>query len=440
MKRKIVILGKTNTGKSTLFNKIIGYRKAIVLGEPGITRDRNEANFNWKNKMFTLIDTGGIDYENKKSNIQRKVIEQSKNAIDESGIVIFMIDVMTGILQEDIDFVRLLLKLKKKTILVVNKNDIKNKNYHFSDFFRLGIGDPIMISAEHGENIDKLLDKIVELSVLDEENQCNISKNIIKVAIIGKPNAGKSSILNCLMNEARMIVDDKPGTTRDSIRSSLKYNEYELEFIDTAGLRKKSNVYQDIEYYGNIRSIKSIKDAEIILFVIDASHYVSMQDKRIAKRIFDEKKACIILLNKYDIALQESGFSHDILLEMTRYELNFLKNITIITTIAVGRKKNINKILEKIIEIYKSYNITIPTPKLNNFLQMITKLNSPKMVNGKRLHFYYINQVSVRPPTFKLFVNNPELLYNSYKRYLENQFTKKYKLDGIPIVFIYKKR
>jgi len=440
MKRKIVIVGKTNTGKSTLFNKIIGYRKAIVLGEPGITRDRNEADFSWKNQNFTLIDTGGIDYENKKSNLQGKIVEQSKKAIDESEIVILMLDAMTGIFQEDLNIIRFIQKLKKNVILVVNKDDIKNKNYQCSDYFCLGIGEPIMISAEQGKNIDKLLDKVAELSVRTEEKQSHLNKNIIKVAIAGKPNVGKSSILNCLINETRMIVDDKPGTTRDSVKTSIKFKEYEIEFIDTAGLRKKSNVYQDIEYYGNIRSINSIKDAEIILLVIDASQYVSMQDKRIAKRIFDEKKACIILLNKYDIALQQVDISHDILLKMTRYELNFLKNVPIIATIAVGRKKNINKIFETIIDIYERYNKKIPTPKLNNFLQKITKLSSPKMVSGKRLHFYYISQVGVGPPTFKLFVNNLDLLYNSYRRYIENQFTKNFKLNGIPIVFIYNKR
>ncbi len=440
MKTKIAIIGKTNTGKSTLFNRLIGFRKAIVLRESGITRDRNYADFTWQEKKFILIDTGGINYDDKKGFIQGKIVEQSKKAITESDIVVFLLDFMTGIQQEDIDFARFIRKMNKKAILVINKNDIKDKNYYLSDFFQLGLGDPIIISAEQGTNIGELLDKISTMSSEQKYNNDELTdENVIKIAIIGKPNVGKSSILNALLNDDRIIVDDQPGTTRDAITASMDFSKYKLEFIDTSGLRRKTNVKKKVEYFGNLRTMESIKKAEVVLLVIDASLYISMQDKRIASKIIEEKKACILLLNKHDIVLQQE-IEDDVLLKMSKLELRFLKDTPIIKTIAVGKKKNISKILKTIIELYQEYNKQIPTPKLNNFLQKIVNQKIPRIVSGRRLHFFYITQVGKRPPTFKVFVNDPDLLYNSYQRYLENKFTQYFEFKGIPIVFSYQKR
>jgi GTPase len=441
MKTKIAIIGKTNTGKSTLFNRLIGFRKAIVLKEAGITRDRNHADFSWQGRSFTLIDTGGIDYDEKHQFIQGKILEQSKKAILESHIIIYLLDVMTGIQQEDIDFARFIKKMNKKTILVVNKNDIKDQNYFLSDFFRLGLGEPCIISAEQGTNIGELLAKISKLDLEGKYNNENKAKEcIIKVAIIGKPNVGKSSILNTLLNEERIVVDDYPGTTRDAIEASLIFNEYRLDFIDTAGLRRKRSVKDKIEYYGNLRTLDSIKKADVVLLVLDASHYTSMQDKRLAKTVMEEKKACVVLLNKYDIVLQQKEVDRDTLLTMSRYELRFLRDTPTFTTIAVGPKKNISKILNTIVELFQQYNKKISTSELNRFLQKIVNQNLPKIVNGRRLHYFYITQIGTKPPTFKVFVNNHDLLYNSYQRYLENKFIQYFGFKGIPIVFHYQDR
>jgi GTP-binding protein len=440
---KIAIIGKTNTGKSTLFNRLIGYRKAIVLGEEGITRDRNYADFDWEGMKFTLIDTGGIDRNKKMDSVQGKIIEQSKKAIMESNIILLMLDVLTGIQDDDIDIAKYILKQNKKTILVVNKNDIKNKNYFPGDFFKLGLGSPLFISAEQGRNIGELLDRITRMTTNNNKSNTE-SKDVddfsINIAIIGKPNVGKSSILNALLNEERLIVDNFPGTTRDSIEASLYFDKYQLKFIDTSGLRRKKNVKEKIEYFSNIRTMECVKKSDIVLLVLDANQHISMQDKHLAERILEEKKACIVLLNKYDIFAQNQEIDKDLLLKISRHELKFLKDTQILTSIAIGPKKNINRILEAIIHLYNEYSKKISTPELNNFLQKIAIQNPPKIINGRRLHFYYIAQIKVRPPTFKVFVNEPKLLYNSYQRYIENKFIQYFNFKGIPIVFYYSER
>ena len=442
MNTKIAIIGKTNTGKSTLLNRLIGFRKAVVFKKAGTTRDRNYTDFSWQGKNFTLIDTGGIDYDDRHNPLQRKIRNQSKKAIIESHIILYLVDVMTGIQQEDIDFIRYIKKMGKKIILVVNKNDIKNKNYFPSDFYRFGLGEPCFISAEQGTNIGELLDRILTLNVKREykSEKTVLKESIIKVAIVGKPNVGKSSIVNALLNEERIIVDDDPGTTRDAIMICMDYNNYRLNFIDTSGLRRKRKVNDSMEYFGNKRSLDTIQSVDVVLLVIDASHSISMQDKRLARMIFAEKKACLVLLNKFDIVLQQKEIDRNTLIRISRHELRFLKETTILTTIAVDPKKNISKILNEIVELYQKYQKAIPTPQLNQFLQETVNRSRPKIVNGKRLRFFYITQVGTKPPVFKVFVNNQNLLYNSYQRYLENKFTQYFEFKGIPLVFDYQDR
>ncbi|HNR66394.1 MAG TPA: 50S ribosome-binding GTPase, partial [Atribacterota bacterium] len=241
MNTKVALIGKTNTGKSTLFNRIVGFRKAIVLSESGVTRDRNYTEVEWSGKVFTLIDTGGIDYDHKNKSLQKKILEQAIKAISESDIILLLLDVMTGIQQEDIDIAAIIRKKNKKVILTINKDDIKKKNYFLNDFYHLGLGDPCLISAEQGGNIYELLERIISL-IPDQEKKINLNKSkysLIRVAIIGKPNVGKSSILNAMLKEERAIVDESPGTTRDAIEASLYFDEYKIKFIDTAGLRRK---------------------------------------------------------------------------------------------------------------------------------------------------------------------------------------------------------
>lgn len=442
MKTKVAIIGKTNTGKSTLFNYIVGFRKAIVLPESGVTRDRNYTEVEWHGKVFTLIDTGGIDYNNKDKPLQKMILDQAEKAISESEIILFLLDVMTGIQQEDIDIAAFIRNKNKKVILAINKNDIKEKNYFLSDFYQLGLGEPCLISAEQGTNIYELLDRLTAL-IPEKEKRIDSAKDfdtVIRVAIIGKPNVGKSSILNAILKEERIIVDESPGTTRDAIEVSLEFDDYKIIFVDTAGLRRKKSVKNKIEYYGNLRAIDSIKKADIVLLVLDGTQIISMQDKRLANRIIEEKKACIVLLNKFDLVKREIGIDKNQLLKISKYSLKFLKDALILTTIAIEPKKDFLPVLKAIIEIFKKYNKKIVTSKLNNFLQNIVNKRAPKIVSGKRIHFYYITQVGIKPPAFKIFVNNPELLYNSYQRYMENQFVKNFDFKGIPILFYYEKR
>lgn len=442
MKTKVAIIGKTNTGKSTLFNYIVGFRKAIVLPESGVTRDRNYTEVEWHGKVFTLIDTGGIDYNNKDKPLQKMILDQAEKAISESEIILFLLDVMTGIQQEDIDIAAFIRNKNKKVILTINKNDIKEKNYFLSDFYQLGLGEPCLISAEQGTNIYELLDRLTAL-IPEKEKRIDSAKDfdtVIRVAIIGKPNVGKSSILNAILKEERIIVDESPGTTRDAIEVSLEFDDYKIIFVDTAGLRRKKSVKNKIEYYGNLRAIDSIKKADIVLLVLDGTQIISMQDKRLANRIIEEKKACIVLLNKFDLVKKEIGIDKNQLLKISKYSLKFLKDALILTTIAIEPKKDLLPVLKAIIEIFKKYNKKIVTSKLNNFLQNIVNKRAPKIVSGKRIHFYYITQVGTKPPAFKIFVNNPELLYNSYQRYMENQFVKNFDFKGIPILFYYEKR
>ena len=442
MKAKVAIIGKTNTGKSTLFNRIVGFRKAIVLPESGITRDRNYTEVEWRGKVFTLIDTGGIDYNNKDKPLQKLILDQAIKAISESEIILLLLDVMTGIQQEDIDIATFIRKKNKKVILTINKSDIKEKNYFLSDFYQLGLGEPCLISAEQGTNVYELLDRLTTL-IPDQKKSIDPTKDfdtIIRVAIIGKPNVGKSSILNALLKEERIIVDEIPGTTRDAIEASLEFDNYKIVFVDTAGLRRKKSVKNEIEYYGNLRAIDSIKKADIVLLVLDSTQIISMQDKRLANRVIEEKKACIVLLNKFDLVKKEIGINKNQLLKISKYSLKFLKDAPILTTIAIEPKKDLLPILKAIVEIFKKYNKKITTSELNRFLQNIINRRTPKIVRGKRIHFYYITQVRTKPPVFKIFVNNPELLYNSYQRYIENQFLKNFDFKGIPILFSYEKR
>lgn len=438
---KVAIIGKSNTGKSTLFNRIVGFRKSIVLSETEITRDRIYTDIEWQDKTFTLIDTGGIDYTRKNELIQKKILEQSEKAISESEIILLLLDVTTGIQQEDMDIANLLRKTQKKVILVVNKIDIKDKVYSVGDFYKLGLGDPFLISAEQGRNILELLDLIIDLmpEVAKKLEPTDIKKLLIKIAIIGKPNVGKSSILNAILKEERVIVDKIPGTTRDAIEILFNFDEHTLLFIDTSGLKREKKVTSKIEYFGNVRAIDSIKKSDVVLLVLDSTQTISRQDKRLAKMIFEEKKACIVLLNKYDLVSKNALINREYLLQVTKNDLRFLQDAPMLTTIAVDNQSDFLPLLKTILAIFDNYNKKIPTPELNNFLQVTINRRIPKTIKGRRLHFYYITQIRTKPPTFIIFVNEPKLLYDSYQRYLENQFARNFGFRGIPIIFNYEK-
>ena len=430
LKKPIVaIIGRINVGKSTLFNRITKKRTAIVENEPGITRDRIYAECEWKGKQFTLIDTGGVDFV-KREEMQKKISAQTELAIGEADLIILLVDIKEGINPDDFKVAKAIREKNKPSVLVANKGDVKGSELKLYEFYELGFGDPYIISAEHGLNVDDLLDRIVscisEVKVEPEEEE-----NIIKVSILGKPNVGKSSLLNCILGEDRIIVSEHPGTTRDAIEIIFKHNSLKLIFIDTAGLRGKAKPKEDVEYYSTLRTFEAVHNSDIVLLILDATQGVSMQDKKIANYIQKERKACIIILNKFDLI--NPNIDKKLFIDEIRYELSFIKNSPVMMTSAITGY-NIGKIISKIKEVALEYSKQIPTSALNAFMREVIYKNQPKYVRGNTLKIKYITQTGVKPPRFLLFVNNPKLMYTSYHRYLENNFYEAFGFEGSPVV------
>ena len=431
LKKPIVaIIGRVNVGKSTLFNRIIKKKTAIVENEPGITRDRIYAECEWKGHPFILVDTGGVDFI-KKEEMQKKIDVQIELAIKEADLIILLVDIKEGINPDDFKVAKTIREKEKPSILVANKGDVRGSELKLYEFYELGFGDPYIISAEHGLNIDDLLDGIVsnltkvELEPEEEEG------NIIKVSIIGKPNVGKSSLLNHILGEDRIIVSEYPGTTRDAIEIIFKQNSLKLLFIDTAGLRDKAKAKEDIEYYSTLRTFKAVQNSDIVLLILDSTQGVSVQDKKIANYIQNERKACIIILNKFDLI--KTNIDKKLFIDEISYELSFLKKSPIIMTSATTGY-NIDKIISKIKEVAFQYSKKIPTSVLNSFLRETISKNPPKYVRGNTLKIKYATQTGIKPPKFLLFVNNHKLMYDSYHKYLENKFYETFGFEGSPIV------
>ncbi|HCL90133.1 MAG TPA: ribosome biogenesis GTPase Der, partial [Candidatus Atribacteria bacterium] len=430
MKKPIVaIIGRINVGKSTLFNRITRKRTAIVENEPGITRDRIYAECEWKGKQFTLVDTGGVDFI-KREEMQKKITVQTELAIEKADLIILLVDIKEGINPDDFKVAKAIREKNKPSILVANKGDVRGSELKLYEFYELGFGDPYIISAEHGLNVDDLLDRIVsgisEVKVEPEEEE-----DIIKVSILGKPNVGKSSLLNRILGEDRIIVSEHPGTTRDAIEIIFKHDSLKLIFIDTAGLRDKAKPKEDVEYYSSLRTFEAVRNSDIALLILDSTQGVSMQDKKIANYIQKERKACIIILNKFDLI--KDNIDRKLFIDEIRYELSFLKNSPIVMTSALTGY-NINKIIAKIKEVALQYSKQIPTSVLNAFIREVVSKNPPKYVRGNTLKIRYATQTGIKPPKFLLFVNNPKLMYDSYYRYLENKIYEDFGLEGSPVV------
>jgi len=425
----VAIIGRLNVGKSTLFNRITKKRTAIVQNEPGITRDRIYAECEWKGQKFILVDTGGVDFI-KREEMQKKIAVQTELAIEEADLIILLVDIKEGINPDDFKVAKAIRKKNKPSILVANKGDVKGSELKLYEFYELGFGDPYIISAEHGLNVDDLLDRIVsgisEVKVEPEEEE-----NIIKVSILGKPNVGKSSLLNRILGEDRIIVSEHPGTTRDAIEIIFKHNSLKLIFIDTAGLRDKAKPKEDVEYYSTLRTFEAVHNSDIALLLLDSTQGVSMQDKKIANYIQKERKACIIILNKFDLI--KDNIDRKLFIDEIRYELSFLKKSPIIMTSAITGY-NIDKIISKIKEVTIQYSKKIPTSALNTFIREVISKNPPKYVRGNTLKIRYATQTGVKPPKFLLFVNNPKLMYTSYHRYLENKIYEEFGYEGSPVV------
>lgn len=430
----VSIIGRPNVGKSTLFNKIVGKKISITEDTPGVTRDRIYQEASWLNYKFLLVDTGGLDLKDEDI-FMSSIKAQIDIALETSDVVIFVVDGAEGVNPTDREISNFLRRTKTKVVLAVNKFDSKMTKDNIYDFYELGLGEPVGISAEQGIGVGDLLDIVVEdLTPVDEL----VDDDKIRVTLMGKPNVGKSSLLNYLTGEKRAIVTDIPGTTRDSIDSVVKYKDNEYIFVDTAGLRKKKKIEAGVERYSVIRTLTAIERSNICVLMIDATVGVTEQDSKIAGFAHENNKAIIIAVNKWD-AIEKETKTMKQFENQIRTELGFLFYAPIIF-ISAKTGQRVNDFLDLIEVVNNNYNHRIQTGVLNDILNRAVLANQPPSDKGRRGKLYYGTQVSVRPPRFSLFVNDKELFHFSYVRYLENQIRTTFSFDGTPIILDLKNR
>ncbi|ABR49007.1 small GTP-binding protein [Alkaliphilus metalliredigens QYMF] len=431
----VAIVGRPNVGKSTLFNKIIGHRISIVEDQPGVTRDRIYAEVEWLDHYFTLIDTGGIDADTEEI-IPAQMREQAQLAIETADVTVFMVDGRAGLTTSDREVAEMLRKSHKPVLLAMNKVDTSNRLDSFYEFYELGIGDPIEISSAQGLGIGDLLDEIVKH--FPENKGVIYDDDVIKVAIIGKPNVGKSSIVNSILGENRVIVSDIAGTTRDAIDTPFNDGEDQYVLIDTAGLRRKSKIKENIEKYSVIRSIAAVERADVCLLVIDATEGVTEQDTKVAGFSHENGKGTIIVVNKWDLIEKDNNTMNKFIKEI-RTELAYLSYAPILFISALTRQR-MPKVLETVKFISNQRAMRVPTGGLNEVIGEATLLNQPPSDKGKRLKIFYGTQGSIKPPTFVLFINDKKLMHFSYERYIENRIRENFGFEGTPIRFIYREK
>ena len=429
----LAIVGRPNVGKSTLFNTLAGEKISIVEDHPGVTRDRIYADVTWLNHSFSMIDTGGIEMDSK-DKMLKHMREQADIAIDTADVILFLVDVRQGLVDADFKVADMLRKSGKPVILVVNKVDNFEKYMpDVYEFYNLGIGDPHPISAASKLGIGDMLDAVMELFDLEKIEEEEDDRP--KIAIVGKPNAGKSSLINNLLGENRVIVSDVAGTTRDAIDTEIVYNGTEYVFIDTAGLRRKSKIKENIERYSIIRTVAAIERSDVVILMIDATEGVSEQDAKIAGIAHDRGRGLIIAVNKWD-AIEKDNHTVKEYTKKVRDILSFVPyaEIIFISALTRQRTKKIFDLLETVIE---NHAMRIQTGVLNEILMEAVALQQPPSDKGKRLKLFYMTQVSTKPPTFVLFVNKKELMHFSYQRYIENRIRDTFGFMGTPIrIFI----
>lgn len=436
MKRAVVcIVGRPNVGKSTLFNKLVGKRIAITEDKPGVTRDRIYAEGEWLNNHFTVIDTGGLEPE-KEDIIMSNIKKQAEIAIDTADVIIFVVDGLDGLTSTDREIGEILRRSNKNVVLACNKIDNPKTPDEIYEFYELGFGEPMIISSEQGLGLGDLLDEVV--SYFPEEANTEAEEDLVRVSFIGKPNVGKSSLINNILGEERVIVTDIPGTTRDSVDTYFQYNDNRYVFVDTAGLRRKRSIYEKIERYSVVRTLAAIDRSDLCILVIDATEGVTEQDSKIVGYAHDNGKAIIIAVNKWDLIKKENmtyrEFEKDI-----REKLGFVSYAPIVFISALTGQR-VHKLLETMNIVNNNFNLRISTGVLNDIINQAVLMNQPPSDKGKRCRIYYGTQVSVRPPKFVIFVRNQELMHFSYERYLENQIRNHFGFTGTPIVFEFREK
>lgn len=431
----VAIVGRPNVGKSTLFNRLAGARKAIVEDVPGVTRDRLYESTDWAGREFIIIDTGGIRFD-EGDVFTREVKLQAELAIEEADVILFVVDTKDGVTHEDEQVAELLRKSRRPVILAANKVENFGKQLEYYEFYNLGLGDPIPISAMHGMNTDELLDAVI--NKFGPPAQYAEDPNAVKIAVVGRPNVGKSSLVNALLGEERVIVSDVPGTTRDAIDTPFRYNGKDYILIDTAGIRKKSRIKETTEKYSVIRALRSVDRADVVLIILDATEGVIDQDQRIAGYVQEQCKANIIVVNKWDL-IEKTGTTMNKFDKDIREELKFLSFSPLLYISAVTRQR-IFQVLDIADFVVEQHNRRISTAELNRVLNEAMMLNPLPGGGGRRIKIYYGTQVRTAPPTFVLFANNPEMVHFSYLRYLENQLRQNFGFEGTPIRLILRAR
>ena len=429
----VAIVGSPNVGKSTIFNRMVGERSAIVDDAAGITRDRLYGTVNWLGTTFSLIDTGGIELAN--SSFQEQIRAQAQIAMEEADVIIFAVDGKVGITSDDLMVTKLLRKVKKPVILAVNKIDEGLQMADAQEFYRLGLGKPFVVSGAHGIGIGDLLNEVCKhLTDAKEE----IDENKIIFSLVGRPNVGKSSLTNAILKQDRVIVSNISGTTRDSIDTPFTRGDKNYVVIDTAGLKKKGKIYESIDKYSAIRALKAIERSEIVLLVIDGEAGILDQDKHVIQYATDLHKAIIIVVNKWD-AVDKNTNTMANFTKLIRDQYKFLDYAPVCYVSALKRSR-IDTIFEALETVHNAYYTRIKTSVLNEVIQDAQVMNVAPDFNGGRLKVYYASQVSTAPPTIALFVNEPEWMHFSYQRYLENRLRETFNFEGTPIRFSLKRR
>ena len=429
----VAIVGRPNVGKSTLFNIFANSRISIVEDTPGVTRDRLYATAEWLDHEFMMVDTGGIEIMNADA-IAVSIRQQAQIAIKEADVILFVCDARAGITTEDADVARLLRQSKKPIVLAINKADSPKQEMNTYEFYNLGIGDPIAVSASNHLGLGDLLDAVVAKFPEDRLHSDMDEEDEIKVALIGRPNVGKSSIFNALVGEERSIVSDVAGTTRDAIDTPVVRNGQKYLFIDTAGMRRKAKVDEPIEKYSVMRSLRAVDRSDVVLMVFDAVEGVTEQDKRIVGYAHEAGKAIILVVNKWDL-YEKDNSSTLRYTETLRKELVFLQYAPVVFVSAVT-KQRIHRLPEVISYVAEQNAMRISTSILNQVIEDAVAINPPPTEKGKRLKILYVTQVKIKPPTFVIFVNEPEIMHFSYQRYLENKLREAFGFEGTPIQMI----
>jgi GTP-binding protein len=431
----VTIVGRPNVGKSTLFNRIIGRRQAIVDDKPGVTRDRNFSEADWCGQSFLLVDTGGY-LPKSQDVIDKAVKEQVEIAIEESDLIIFLVDSRTGITTIDEEMARILKSADRDVILTVNKIDSNKEEFETGQFYKLGLGDPLPISAmigrKTGDFLDHVIEKLAKRPVIEEND------NAIHLAIIGKENVGKSSFVNTLLNKERQIVTEIPGTTRDSIDAHFRYKKQDYIIIDTAGLKKRTKIKENILFYSNLRTYRSIERCDVVLYLIDAQNGMTRQDIQVLMQAAKERKGIICVFNKWDLIEKDHKTMDDLKREI-KEKFGDLRFIPLIFT-SVKEKQRLFKALDLATDVYMDRKKRVKTSELNDYFIPILEKTPPPAIRGKEIRIKYITQVKSDPPLFVFYSNHPNLIPEHYKRFIENRLRDKFGFSGVPITMSFREK